>query len=212
MLTTTLSAFEETLSMVLISGIITVLIGLPLGLILYCSNNKQFFPNKIIYYSLQIPVKILNLMPYLLITVFSMQIIKVFFSNSTTAIAILPLTIATIPYFSILTFEAIKQLPIELTNTITSLGATPWQAITKFYLPEMLPTLILAFAKILVQLISCSTIAGLFGAGGIGALIMQKGYYSFEPSYLTTCIIMLLTTVQIIQYSSQLLAKQIAKS
>ena len=212
MLTTIINAFEETLSMVVISGALTVLFGLPLGFLLYCSTNKQFFANKLLHYFLCIPITLLNTTPYLIITIFSIPLIKVLADgDNSSTVAILPLTIATIPFFSSLTFEAIKQLPAELTDTSRTMGATPWQSITKFYLPEILPSLILALAKTLTQLISCSTIAGLFGAGGIGALIMQKGYYSFEINYMAACALILVATAQFIQLSSRIVAKQIAK-
>ena len=212
MLTTIISAFEETLSMVLISGFFTILFGLPLGFLLYGLVNKQLFANKFIYYFLQLAISFLNNTPYLLITVFSIPLIK-FLSdnNSSSTAAIIPLTIAAIPLYSTLVFEAIKQLPPELSNTIKILGATPWQAIVKIYLPEILPVLITALSKTLTQLLSYSTIAGLFGAGGIGALVMQKGYYSFELNYIIACALMLIASMQIIQFSSNLVVKKISK-
>ena len=212
MLTIIINAFEETLTMVLISGALTLLFGLPLGFLLYCSTNKQFISNKLLHYFLRIPIILLNTTPYIIITILSIPLLNALTSNhNPITIAILPLTIATIPFFSTLIFEAIKQLPVELTEVSKTMGATPWQSITKFYFPEVLPAVIFAIAKTLMQLISYSTIAGLFGAGGIGELIMKKGYYSFEIDYVVACALILTATALFIQFSSRLLAKQIAK-
>lgn len=212
MLTTIINAFEETLSMVLISGVFTIMFGLPLGIMLFCSNNKQFCANKLLHYILRLPISLLNTTPYLVIMILSIPLFKALSSgNSSTTFAVISLTITTIPLFGSLTFEAINQLPSDLTDTVKTMGATPWQAIGKIILPEILPALIMATAKILIQLISLSTIAGLFGAGGIGALIMQKGYYSFQMSYVFASAIVLVATAQFIQLSSQLLARQLGK-
>ncbi len=213
MLTILINAFEETLSMVLIASLLTVIFGLPLGFLLYGSTNKQFFANKILHYAFRLPITFLSSTPYLIITIFSIPFIKSLIDTNTgnPTAAILPLTLAAIPLYSLSTFEAIKKLPLELSETIKTLGATPWQAILKIYLPEILPALVQAMAKTLNQLISFSTIAGLFGAGGIGALIMQKGYYSFELNYVVACALLLVSSAYFIQFSSNFIAKQIAK-
>ena len=213
MFTIILSAYEETLSMILISGILAVLLGLPLGFLLYGSTNKQFCANKLLYYAFHLPITLINSTPYLLITIFSFPLLKFLVENNTpnATAAIVPLTIAAIPYYSLLTFDAIKKLPTELLEIAKTLGASPLQAILKIYIPEMLPTLVNALGKTLIQLISYSTIAGVFGAGGLGYLLMQKGYYSFELSYVVICTLLLVCTTQLIQYSSRLIAKQLVR-
>ena len=213
MLTILINAFEETFLMVLIASVFTVVLGLPLGFLLYGTTNKQFFQNKTLHYAVRLPITFLHSSPYLMIVIFSLPLIKSFVDNHTinSTAAILPLTLAAIPLYSLLTFEAIQKLPKELSETVKAIGATPWQAIMKIYLPEILPALVQAIAKILIHLISLSTIAGLLGAGGVGALIMQKGYYSFESNYIVACALLLVCSTQLIQFSSHLLAKQIAK-
>lgn len=213
MLTILINAFEETFLMVLMASVFTVALGLPLGFLLYGTTNKQFCQNKVLHYAVRLPITFLHSSPYLMIVIFSLPLIKSFADNHTisSAAAILPLTIAAIPLYSLLTFEAIQKLPTELSDTVKAIGATPWQAIIRVYLPEILPALIQALTKTLIHLISLSTIVGLFGAGGIGALIMQKCYYSFESNYIVACALLLVCSTQLIQLSGHLLAKQIAK-
>ena len=213
MLTIIINAFEETMVMVLIASLFTVFLGLPLGFILYGSTNKQFFANKAMYYALRLPITFISSTPYLIVTLLSIAFIKTIIgsNNSTVTSAILPLTLTAIPMFSLLTFDAIKKLPAEVADTVKTLGATPWQAITKIYLPEILPALIQAFANIMVQLIGYAIIAGIFGAGGIGSLIMHNGNQAVSVRCLLLSALLLAATVQIIQASGRYLAKQITR-
>ena len=214
MFTTIINAFAENLIMVLASGTITVFFGLPLGFVLYGSTDQQLFANKFLHYILRLPISMLTATPYLMVLIFSLPFIKLLADKTAanTASAILPLSIATIPLFSLMIYDAIKQLPAELSITAKTLGATAWQTILKMYLPEILPTVVQAISTTFIQLLSFSILAGMFGAGGLGLLLMEKGYYAFDIKYLAACAVVLVLTTQFIQFVGNTTTKMLGRS
>ena len=66
-------------------------------------------------------------------------------------------------------------IPAGLTEAAKSMGATNWQVVTRFYLPESLPILINGITLTLVALIGYSAMAGAVGGGGLGNLAISYG-------------------------------------
>jgi len=202
MLMIIIEALKETTLMLLISGIFTLVLGIPLGFLLYGTNHKNFFHNQLTHYLLQGPSSFINSMPYLVVMVACLPITKWLMAHgvSGSIAAVIPLTIAAVPLYGLLTYKAICKLPSELSDTAKSLGATPWQALFSMYLPEILPNLIHGFTTTMESLIRYSTISGIFGAGGLGFLLIQKGYYDFSLLYITICALLLAVLFQTTRY------------
>ena len=206
-----INAIYETIFMVVFSGIITILLGLPLGILLYCLKSKLIVTNKILYYIFNLPTKFIYTTPYVIIMIVSIPIMKWLITHNIpkNIVTIIPLTFAAIPLFSMLALEALSDLPSELKETAKILGGSPLQTIFKIYLPEALPALIAKISSTLVQITNYSVIAGIFGSGGLGFIIMQKGYDTFELTYIAICTISLVFIIKVIQISCDIIAKQL---
>jgi D-methionine transport system permease protein len=126
--------------------------------------------------------------------------------------AIIPLTLAATPYFALLCEEAIQSVPTGIVETARSIGASPTQIIYKVLLPEALPNIIKGLTSMLVHLVGYSTIAGAIGSGGLGELMIHKGYQTFHWEYVLITVAMMIALVRIIQSCGDYIANGTASS
>jgi len=193
-----LSAVEETLFMVFTSGLLTWIIGLPLGAYLSITRPHHLLGNAFIHKPLSLIMKTALSIPYLVFMIALIPFTRYLTgAQEGTLAAILPLTLAGIPHFAKLTENAINKIPQGLIETAQSVGATPFQTIYKVLIPEALPEIIQGLTSTLNHLLGFSLIAGTIGAGGLGNLVIVKGYYKFQVEYIaaTIAILMLLTLI-----------------
>lgn len=213
MLTIIIEALKDTLIMVFLSGFLTICLGLPLGMIMYGSKFKSFFKNNLLFNGLNWIVSLISSAPYLVVVIFCLPITNWMSTNDVPVnlAAIIPITIASIPLYAARVYKVFSNLPEGFATTGKALGATAWQTLTKMYLPETFPNLIKEFTWICKQLVNYSVIAGFLGAGGLGQLLLQKGYLSFSLSYVTIVALLLIILTQLFQYLGYMLAEQSAK-
>lgn len=200
MLPELISALEETLFMVFTAGLLTWVIGLPLGALLSVSRPNQMLDNHLLYNFLKIFINITSSIPYVILMVATIPLTQAMMGSEEGSIAaILPLTLAAIPLFAQSTANALNQVPKGLIEAAESVGATPFQIIYKVLVPESLPNIIHALTGTLVHLVGFSAIAGALGAGGLGGLAVHKGYYSFQTDYIIAIVVTLMIIIHIIQ-------------
>lgn len=208
MLNQILIATGETLYMVSLSVILSVIIGLPLGLILFLKKPNGLKPNTLVFQSLNFINNTLRSIPFIILLALLIPVTRFIVGSSIGSNAtIVPLTIGAIPFFARLTLNVFEELPKGLIEAGLSLGATPRQIILHMLLPEALPALINAFTVTAVTLISYSAMAGAVGGGGLGALAIDYGYQRFEFAVLLTTVVILVLLVQTVQWLGDILAK-----
>jgi len=201
------NALEETLFMVFSAGLLTWVIGLPLGALLSVTGPGKFLENSFIHTPLHFIIRTTRSIPYI---VFMISIIPftrlVAGSIEGSVAAVIPLTLASIPYFAQLSEKAISKAPVGLIEAALAIGASPLQIIYKVLIPEALPNIIAALTNTLIHLIGYSTIAGALGGGGLGNLIIDKGYQTFHTNYVIATVIVLVVLVQAIQICGDYIA------
>lgn len=131
-------------------------------------------------------------------------------SIGTTA-AIVPLTIAAIPYTARMVETSIREVPFGLIEAAESMGASPFQIIKKVLIPEALPSIIENITVVVVTLIGSSAMAGTIGGGGLGDLAIRYGYQRFQADVMVATILVLIVVVQLIQFIGSNLAKKANK-
>jgi D-methionine transport system permease protein len=190
-----LVACGETLYMVLLSTLLAVIIGLPLGTLLFSSNKIK--PHK----TLHIPFIIL------LVAVIPLTRLLVGTSIGINA-AIVPLTLGAAPFFARLIENIYQNLPRGLIETGFSMGTTTWQMIRHILLPEAIPSLIQAITVTAIALVNYSAMAGTVGGGGLGDLALRYGYQRFNVSIMIATVIVLVLIVQALQMIGDKLARR----
>ena len=187
-------ALYETLYMVTVALIIGALIGIPLGILLVVTRKNGSIPFII-----------------LLIAIVPFTKLLVGTSIGTTA-AIVPLTVYVAPYIARLVENSLLEVDEGIIEAAKAMGASPFQIIRYFLLPEALGSLILAITTAVIGLIGSTAMAGAVGGGGIGDLALVYGYQRFDTMVIIITVVVLIIIVQIIQSLGNFISRLIRRN
>ncbi|KGP63558.1 methionine ABC transporter permease [Legionella norrlandica] len=202
-----LTATGETLYMVFFSTLFAVLLGLPLGILLYSSARIK--PNRNLNKVLSALINIFRSIPFIILLVAIIPFTRLIVGTSIGInAAIVPLTVGAIPFFARLIDNVLQALPHGLIETGYSMGANTRQIILHIILPEAQSGLIHAITVTAITLINYSAMAGTVGAGGLGTLAINYGYQRFNAGVMISTVIVLIILVQLIQMVGDYLAKR----
>lgn len=166
----------ETLYMGFAATLLAVVVGLPIGFLAFLTGKGEILENRALYQVLDVVINIGRSIPFIILLVVLLPFTRMLVGTTLgTTAAIVPLSISAIPFFARLTANALLEIPAGLTEAAKSMGATNWQVVSKFYLPESLPILINGITLTLVALIGYSAMAGAVGGGGLGNLAISYG-------------------------------------
>lgn len=202
----------QTLHMVAVSGLIGSLIGLPIGVFLATSGKGELFPAPALNRTIGLIVNAARSTPFIILVVAIIPFTRLLTGTSIgTTAAIVPLTIATIPFFARLVEAAIREIDKGLIEAARAMGATPMQIVFKVLLAEARPSILLAFTMTIVSLIGYSAMVGAVGGGGLGDLGIRYGYQRFMPDVMLAVVIVLIVLVQLVQSAGDALARRFDK-
>ncbi|MGO5066497.1 ABC transporter permease [Clostridium sporogenes] len=193
-------ALKETLYMVCVSTFLSVLLAFIPSIILIITDEKGLRPNKVIYKSLDFIVNLLRSFPFIILMVSILPFTKVIAGKTIgTTAAIVPLTIAAIPFATRVLESAMKEVDEGVIEAAKSLGASDLQIIFKVIIKEAMPSMIVAITLTIISVVGCSAMAGAIGGGGLGDVAIKYGYYRFKTDIMIYTIIILIILVQVIQ-------------
>lgn len=199
--------FWESMQMLGISGFFTILIGLPLGVVLFNFNTLGSL-GRVANGTLGFLVNVIRSFPYAILMVSLIGFTTMLVGTAVGPIAAsVSLTIAAIPFFARLVESALRDVPAGKTDAARAMGSSKIQIIWKVWLREALPALFAAMTTTLVTIVGYSAMAGLIGGGGLGRLAYNYGYQRFIPEVMVVTIVILIVMVQIIQLLGELLAR-----
>ncbi|MBW5799713.1 methionine ABC transporter permease [Halomonas elongata] len=192
-----LDATLDTLYMVAVSGLIAAALGIPLGVMLYVTRPRQILAQPVLNSVLGIVTNIGRSIPFIILMVAIIPFTRALVGSSIgTNAAAVPLTIAAIPFIARLVEGALNEISPGLVEAAQSMGATPWQIITKVLLPEARGGIFTALTVTIVTLVSYSAMAGAVGGGGLGDLGIRYGYNRFNPTIMLITVAILVIMVQ----------------
>jgi D-methionine transport system permease protein len=201
-----LNATGETLYMVLLSTLFAIILGLPLGTLLY--SSKHIKPNQKLHKLLSALINVFRSIPFIILLVAIIPFTRLLVGTSIGInAAIVPLSIGATPFFARLVDNVYQSLSKGLIETGYSMGASSRQIILHILLPEAKPGLIHAVTVTAITLVNYSAMAGTVGAGGLGTLAINYGYQRFDAGVMVATVIVLIVMVQIIQMFGDYLAK-----
>lgn len=201
-----LQATGETLYMVFLSTLLSVLLGLPLGTWLFSCRHLRAKPR--LYQLLNTIINITRSIPFIILLIALIPLTRVLVGSSIGLhAAIVPLTLGAIPFFARLVDNVYLTLPSGLIEAGESMGASPLQIIRRILIPEALPALIQAVTILMITLVNFSAMAGTVGGGGLGDLAIRYGYQRFNPSVMLYTVIILIIIVQILQWGGDRFSK-----
>lgn len=202
----------DTLQMTVISTIMAMIIGIPLGVVLVVTSKGHILENAALNKILGAIVNATRSIPFIILMVAIIPFTRMVVGTSIgTAAACVPLTLAAIPFLARLVETSIKDIQFGVIEAAQSMGASPFQIIRKVLLPEALPTIIDNVTVLIVNLIGYSAMAGAIGGGGLGDIAIRYGYQRFQGDIMLATIIILIIMVQVIQMIGDGLSKAMNK-
>lgn len=206
------SSTLDTLVMVGLSGLLGTLFGLPLGIFLATSRASELFAAPAANRILGLIVNATRSTPFIILVVAIVPLTRLLVGTSIgTRAAVVPLTIAAIPFIARVVEAAIREVDQGLVEAARAFGASPFQIVCKVLLPEALPALTLALTLTLVSLLGYSAMVGAVGGGGLGDLGIRYGYQRFMPEVMAAVVIVLIVLVQGVQTLGEMIARRLDK-
>ena len=202
-------AGQETLVMVSIALLFGAVFGTVMGVVLVLSRPNGILPSKVIYKVLNPIINITRSLPFIILLVAILPVTRFIVGSSIgTAAAIVPLTLYISPYIGRLVENSLLEVDQGIIEAADAMGASTWQIIWHFLLPEAKASLLLSFTTATIGLIGATAMAGAVGGGGIGDLALNYGYQRFDNMAMLITVIILVVLVQGIQSLGNRLAKR----
>ena len=190
----------DTLNMLGGATLFTVLLGLPLGVLLFLTGPRQMFEQRALYAVLSLVVNVLRSVPFVILLILMIPLTVLITGTSLgVAGAIPPLVVGATPFFARLVETALREVDRGIIEATQAMGASTLQIIFRALLPEALPGLIAATTVTAITLVSYTAMSGLIGGGGLGDLAERYGYQRYQPDVMAVTVILLLILVQVLQ-------------
>lgn len=207
-----LPAIPQTLIMVGVSSLIAVVIGLPLGILLYTSQQNGLSENPTVYKILDGFVNVFRSLPFAVLMLLVMPLTKIIVGRriGTTA-SIVPLTVTAIPFIARMLEGNFNSLDKGIIEAAKAMGSDTQVIVKKVVLKESLPQIISTVTMTIINLVGQSAIVGLIGGGGLGDIALRYGYSRNQMDILWAACIAIIILVQIVQFIGNNLAKILDK-
>ena len=195
-----LNATGETLYMVLLAGLFTLLIGLPLGVLLFVSRRNGLLPLPRLNRGLGAVINLGRSLPFVVMLIALIPLTRLIVGTTLgSTAAVVPITIGAFPFFARIVETALDEVDKGRIEAIVAMGGDIRHVILKVLLPEALPALVAGVTLTLVMLIGFSSMAGVIGGGGLGDLAIRYGYQRFNNEIMVVTVVVLVLLVQGVQ-------------
>lgn len=203
-------ATVDTFIMVGATMVSALLLGTPLGVLLYATTADGLYPRPILNRVTGYIVNVLRSFPFIILLVllipFSRMLVGTSIGPKAAAVA---LSFAVIPYFARLVEQNLRDVPRGVIDMAQACGASAYDMVFKVLLSEALPAIVGSFTVTATGFIAYSAVAGAVGAGGLGDLAIRYGYYRFETAVMIWCVVIMFLLVQATQIAGAWLAARI---
>lgn len=205
-------ALGQTFLMLSIALGASIVLGGPLGVLLFLTGKGQPLDRPALHRVLGWTVNTVRSFPFIILLValvpFTRTIVGTSIGPSAAAV---PLSFAAIPYFARLVEQCLRDVPRGVVEAAHAAGASELQIVRRVLLVEARSGLVLALTVLTVSFLSYSAVAGVVGGGGIGDLAIRYGYYRFQTDVMVITVAVLVALVQVIQFVGNTVARRIDK-
>ena len=193
-------ATVDTLLMLGGSLVLTVILGIPLGVLLYLSSKERLASNPVLNAVLSLIVNVLRSVPFIILLIVMLPVTVLLVGTSLgVAGAIPPLVVGAAPFYARLVETALREVDKGVVEATQAMGGSTFQIVTRALLPEAMPGIIAGATVTAIALVSYTAMAGVVGAGGLGDLAVRFGYQRFQTDVMVVTVVLLLILVQILQ-------------
>ncbi|PZR35062.1 methionine ABC transporter permease [Caulobacter segnis] len=201
----------DTLAMLGGSMVLTIALGLPLGVILFLTGKGQMLENRLANGALSLLVNILRSVPFVILLIVMIPLTVALVGTSLgVAGAIPPLVAGAAPFFARLVETALREVDKGVVEASFAMGAKRRQVVLGALLPEALPGLIAAATVTAIALVGYTAMAGVVGAGGLGDLAVRFGYQRFQTDVMVVTVVLMLVLVQVLQMVGDAVVRRVS--
>ena len=195
-----LYALWETLYMVIVSTVLSGIFGSGVAILMIITGPSGLRPNAPLYRVLDVVVNLLRSFPFIILLIAIIPLTRIIVGTSIGSTAsIVPLTIAATPFVARLMEGSLLEVDRGVVEAAKSFGASTWQIIWGVMIKEAMPSLVLNWAVVAINLLGYSAMAGVVGGGGLGDLAIKYGYNRFQTDVMIYSVAILIVVVQVIQ-------------
>ena len=204
------TALWETFYVTVLSTALSLLIGLPLGVLLVTGEKNGVLPLPAwLMHVLNVVINLLRSIPFLILMIMVLPLSRAIIGTAVgTTATIVPLVVAAFPFVARLVESSLRELDSNIIEAAQSMGATPSQIIWKVMIPESIPSLIQNVTIALTTILGYSAMSGIIGGGGLGKIAIDYGYYRYKYLVMFVAVIILILLVQLFQSLGTYLAKR----
>ena len=201
-------ALLETGYMVIVAIIAAVLVGLPLGTLIYLTRTGGPLENRLVWGLADLYVTIVRSFPFLLFVVFMIPVNRLVFGTTfgTTA-ASFPLAFVAVAIYARLVEQILLEIPPGILTSARSMGASVWQTVTRFLYVESRSGLVYALTSATISFVSYSTVLGVVGGGGVGDFALRYGYQEYQFALMYVTIVLIIACVLVVQATGHLVSR-----
>ncbi len=194
------NATGETLYMVALSAVVTIAVGLPLGVLLFVTRQGGLVVAPWLSGLIGLVVNVGRSLPFVILLIALIPLTRLIVGTSLgSTAAVVPLTIGAVPFFARIVEAALAEVEKGRIEAVLAMGGTLRHVIEKVLLPEALPAILAGVTLTVVMLVGFSAMAGVVGGGGLGDLAIRYGYQRFNNQVMFATIIVLVVLVQLLQ-------------
>lgn len=194
---------EATIDTLLMTGfslVFTVLIGLPVGIVLFLTSKRQMLDNAPVYQVLSLIVNVLRSVPFLILLIVMIPMTRVLAGTSLGVQgAIPPLVASAAPFFARLVENVLRELDPGVSEACRAMGADSRQTVLMALLPEATTGIVAATIVTAIALVGYSAMSGVIGGGGLGDLALRFGYQRYQTDVMVVTVMILVVMVQVLQ-------------
>lgn len=202
-------ALVQTLQMVSISGLISLLLGIPFGVLLFTTKNGGILQNRPVQFVMSKFCDIFRSIPFILLAILMLGLSRLIMGTGIGVKgAIIPLVFGTVPYLGRQTENALAEVPAGMIEAAQSMGASPWEIIWRVYLREAIPGITRGVTITLISLINFTAVAGTIGAGGLGNFAIMYGHGKNLPDITVAVIVIIIVLVSAVQAAGSWIVKK----
>jgi D-methionine transport system permease protein len=205
-------AFLQTVYMVGVALLVAIVAGLPLGVLLFVTDQGLFLQNKVLNNVTGWVVNLVRSVPYIILLVALLPLTQLITGTTIgPGAASVSLSVAAIPFFARMVETSLREIDKGVIESAVAVGASPWMIIKDILIPEARPGIVQSLTITTISLVGYSAMAGIVGGGGIGDLAIRFGYYRYDNTVMIATVVILVILVQIIQIGGDKISRLVDK-
>ena len=193
-------AIIDTLIMLIVSGLISVIIGIFLAVIVVITRKDGLKENEPVFWILDKIINLFRSIPFIILIPTVAVLSRALF-GTTIGIegALVPLVIGTAPFVARQMESAIMEIDPGIIEASIAMGLSTKEIIVDVFLRENIPGLIRGLTISFIALVGQIAIVGSVGAGGLGDMAIRYGLQRSMGDITFVVIILILILISIVQ-------------